>query len=443
MRRRLLKKKKHVYDHLLKNIRTQIQNNTLKQGDCIRTENELCLKYKLSRVSVRAALRELVKQGLLYRKRGKGTFVANGIEVPRKVLFINCPLNEKRLLEVITATAHAREIPVRLSENSGRVDISFSSAPLIFSSKNLLLPLNQFLGKTDVSRFFKVMWDKLGISGLQYGVPCRASVYMLYYNKDLFDNAARKYPDNTWDWETLAETAESLYLPDKGIYGYGIRDILALRRIMPFIWQNRGGFFENKRASFCTPAIIEAIKFYNRLAQVASSPQSCLDLFLSGRIAMCLGSGELNQVLLSRPRPFKWGITRLARGKDRATALILNGYFLYKECLYPELAWKLINELVRPDAFRQILAPALNCVADRNVQNREGAAALCMDELPYARTIFEDFLNIPQPAAELAIKGLNKIILAPADQAEQSLLQLEQAVNLALESQELTEIAEN
>jgi len=52
----------------------------LEPGDKIPTEYELSNHYNVSRITVRQAIATLVSEGLLYRERGRGTFVA-----PRKV----------------------------------------------------------------------------------------------------------------------------------------------------------------------------------------------------------------------------------------------------------------------------------------------------------------------------------------------------------------------
>ena len=52
-----------------------IEGGEWKPGDKIPSENELCDKFEVSRMTIRQAINNLVEQGYLYRKRGIGTFV--------------------------------------------------------------------------------------------------------------------------------------------------------------------------------------------------------------------------------------------------------------------------------------------------------------------------------------------------------------------------------
>lgn len=57
-------------------IKEQINNGNWKQGDLLPTELELAKMFEVSRITVTTALRELVKDGIIYRVQGKGTYVA-------------------------------------------------------------------------------------------------------------------------------------------------------------------------------------------------------------------------------------------------------------------------------------------------------------------------------------------------------------------------------
>ncbi|RWA78173.1 MAG: GntR family transcriptional regulator [Mesorhizobium sp.] len=57
-------------------IRSQIESGVFNPGDQLPTEMELMKQHELSSSTVRQAVLTLVGEGLLYRRAGKGTFVA-------------------------------------------------------------------------------------------------------------------------------------------------------------------------------------------------------------------------------------------------------------------------------------------------------------------------------------------------------------------------------
>ena len=65
-----------LYMQMVERIRSQILSGELKEHEQIMTEKELSEQYGVSRITVRNALDVLTEEGLLIRKRGKGTFVA-------------------------------------------------------------------------------------------------------------------------------------------------------------------------------------------------------------------------------------------------------------------------------------------------------------------------------------------------------------------------------
>ena len=64
-----------VYYQLKNDFMKKIANGVWKVGNCISSERELCEIYGVSRMTVRQAIGELVQDGILVRKKGKGTFV--------------------------------------------------------------------------------------------------------------------------------------------------------------------------------------------------------------------------------------------------------------------------------------------------------------------------------------------------------------------------------
>lgn len=66
-----------LYHQAKQLILQMIERGELKRGKRLPTERELCERFEVSRITIRKAIEELVKDGVLYKERGKGTFVAH------------------------------------------------------------------------------------------------------------------------------------------------------------------------------------------------------------------------------------------------------------------------------------------------------------------------------------------------------------------------------
>jgi len=65
-----------LYYQLKLYFKRQMQEGTLRAGDRLPTELEMCEQFAISRAPIRQALAELVREGLIYRRPGQGSFVA-------------------------------------------------------------------------------------------------------------------------------------------------------------------------------------------------------------------------------------------------------------------------------------------------------------------------------------------------------------------------------
>jgi GntR family transcriptional regulator len=65
-----------IYHQLYELLRDKILNGEWKSGDLIPAESELISHYGVSRITVRQAVDKMVNEHLVYRERGRGTFVS-------------------------------------------------------------------------------------------------------------------------------------------------------------------------------------------------------------------------------------------------------------------------------------------------------------------------------------------------------------------------------
>ncbi|MBT2678920.1 GntR family transcriptional regulator [Bacillus sp. ISL-35] len=64
-----------IYHQLEEYIKSQIESGELKPDEAIPSERVYAEQFKISRMTIRQALTNLVNDGYLYRHKGKGTFV--------------------------------------------------------------------------------------------------------------------------------------------------------------------------------------------------------------------------------------------------------------------------------------------------------------------------------------------------------------------------------
>jgi GntR family transcriptional repressor for pyruvate dehydrogenase complex len=73
-------KKKRIHEEIIAQIRDQLAEGRWKPEDRLPSERELSERFRVSRASVREAIRALESLGLVTIKTGEGTFVASGSE---------------------------------------------------------------------------------------------------------------------------------------------------------------------------------------------------------------------------------------------------------------------------------------------------------------------------------------------------------------------------
>ena len=69
---------KPIYLQIREKIEDQIVNNQLKEGDQAPSTNQLVSFYKINHATVSKGVNQLVEEGILFKKRGIGMFVAEG-----------------------------------------------------------------------------------------------------------------------------------------------------------------------------------------------------------------------------------------------------------------------------------------------------------------------------------------------------------------------------
>jgi len=93
-----------LYYQIKSILKSRILSNEFKGNQRLPSESELCIQYNVSRATVRQALSEMVREGLIYRDQGRGSFVTDGVGLKR--------LSLKRTIENLIAAGEGSRIKV-------------------------------------------------------------------------------------------------------------------------------------------------------------------------------------------------------------------------------------------------------------------------------------------------------------------------------------------
>ncbi|MEW6671351.1 MAG: GntR family transcriptional regulator [Thermodesulfobacteriota bacterium] len=92
-----------VYHQIRRTIKHWILDKNYCPNDRIPPEQELASQFNVNRMTVRQALSSLVKEGLLIRKRGEGTFVTDNEELIRGLYLKHISMTNELFLPLVKA----------------------------------------------------------------------------------------------------------------------------------------------------------------------------------------------------------------------------------------------------------------------------------------------------------------------------------------------------
>jgi len=176
-----------LYFQLEQIIKSKIITGEYIPGEQIPTEKDLCETYKVSNITARQAILNLVKEGLLIRIPGKGTFVTeeitnintlqlrgsindlitNGLKTQEvKVLSIKRIKAPKRVAKILNLEEDTEVIQVRRTRND-------KHSPVSYILNYLPLEIGERIKKEDLQIYpmLKILRDQFKIplrSGMQY-----------------------------------------------------------------------------------------------------------------------------------------------------------------------------------------------------------------------------------------------------------------------------------
>lgn len=232
-----------------------------------------------------------------------------------------------------------------------------------FASKGVLADLSALAAADssfDANIFYPRAYNAFNYKGLQLGLPATFSTVVLYYNKDLFDQAGLDYPAADWTWADAVKAAKVLTNPDTGVWG--LYSPTQFWEFYKKAAQNDCQFFNDDQtevtidAPECVEALQTMVNFVKPDGVMPSDADmggvSDGDMFKAGQIAMDVSGIWMFSAFADAP--FAWDIQVEPGLKQHATHFFANGVSVFAATPQREAAWEWVKFFTSSPEMAQI-----------------------------------------------------------------------------------------
>ncbi|EAR51784.1 putative sugar uptake ABC transporter periplasmic solute-binding protein precursor [Oceanicola granulosus HTCC2516] len=228
-----------------------------------------------------------------------------------------------------------------------------------------LMPLNDFIerdgAEMDIDDISPALLDVSRIDGNVYGMPAGFTTHVIFYNRDLLEEAGVAEPEAGWTWSDLREKAAAASDPENQVYGFAVDARPDPYDFEQFYWSNGTQFISDDGTEIDgymnSPEGAEVLNMFADM--IASGEAVALNigddvsgsaLFRGGNLAMFEGAmwnkGGIDESGID------YGIVGLPafEGKPVKSAINSSAVSISADTDNPELAWDFVKFFSSPEA---------------------------------------------------------------------------------------------
>ncbi|NIK77168.1 multiple sugar transport system substrate-binding protein [Paenibacillus castaneae] len=187
-----------------------------------------------------------------------------------------------------------KQLDVALSTGKERPDLMIMHVDQVptYASKDQLKQIDDLASAAGINKgdFAEAPVEYATLDGKWYTIPLDIHPLVMYYNKDLFEQAGVAGPPTNRE-EFDAATAK-LTNKDKGVFGYVVPTLWPQQFIFPtLVWQNGGELWDGTTVAYNSPEAVEMVKWMRGMIDSGISPANVQQdgentLFLQGKNAI-------------------------------------------------------------------------------------------------------------------------------------------------------------
>ncbi|MCG3221733.1 MAG: extracellular solute-binding protein [Candidatus Heimdallarchaeota archaeon] len=227
-----------------------------------------------------------------------------------------------------------------------------------------LQPLTPFLTPQKEAEFLPSAIEGLSYENELWGLPLWFDSILLYYNKNLFDQAGLSYPNSSWTDIDLINAAVKLTdSSENRIYG------LVWATISPYMWPSfqygfdhgplyqNGQIVVNDTASVNAMEFIYNLKYYHRCVFYDDSSSSATQAFIADKGAMLIYGGWYTPTLDALEINYGMQILPLISSTNqRITPIVeVKGWGISKDAKNSSLCYDIISFLTTKETQEELI----------------------------------------------------------------------------------------
>nr|WP_283248460.1 sugar ABC transporter substrate-binding protein [Bacillus sp. FJAT-49711] len=232
------------------------------------------------------------------------------------------------------------------------------------AKRDVLMPLDDLMtadSEFNIDDFYEGLIDGNRYKENIYALPQEVSPMIMYYNKDLFDEAGVPYPNDNWTQEEFLETAMKLTNPEKKQYGFRLDYWYG--QTLGWVYRNGGNILkeDGTKTGLDSIGALKAFEFLNEIVKKGISPnpaemeaagQGADAQFRNQQVAMFSAGLWMLPPFKDEPLNFNWDVVSMPRAENQnVTAGILN-WGISKQTKHKEEAWKVLKYFVGHEGMK-------------------------------------------------------------------------------------------
>ncbi len=236
------------------------------------------------------------------------------------------------------------------------------------AKRNALMPLDELIendSEFNLDEFYEGLIAGNKYEDKLYALPQEVSPYVVYYNKDLFDEAGVDYPDDNWTQQEFLDTAIELTNAENNQYGFLHEN--GYNPILGWIFRNNGNLFneDGTKSGLDSPEVLKALEFINQFIEKGISPnpaeieatgQGGDAQFRNQQVAMISAGMWLLPPFEDEPLDFNWDVVKMPKAENQDVGAGILNWAISSQTNHKEEAWKVLKYFAGHEGMMEVAA---------------------------------------------------------------------------------------